>query len=163
MARGPDRLVDLPRLRRLLNLPDLALHPIQLATLVEHFDLLPLLLDLGLNQRLIDVLVLQRIHALLLELQIRAHGGPSVRAFEGPLADLARRRLRTSICPDGDPAAGRDTDGKGRLEATPERFHAHISLRHFRLYRTGPARPCRWSAVKPAGQPQSATLGMAAS
>jgi hypothetical protein len=53
--------------------------------------LLLLLLHLRLHHRLVDVLVLQWVHALLLELQIRADGRPAVGALERSLARLPGR------------------------------------------------------------------------
>ncbi len=84
MACCADRFVDLPGLGTLLDLLDLILKAANSATLAQLFDLLLLLLKLRLYHRLIDILVCQRVHALLLHLQVRTHVRSSVDIFERP-------------------------------------------------------------------------------
>ena len=88
MAGRADALVQLPRARR-IHVRDLRLDLAHLTPLLQLLNLLLLLLHLRLDHCLVDVLVLERIHALLLELHVRA----DVRSTIGVLEGLATRPL----------------------------------------------------------------------
>ena len=75
---GTDRLVDLPSAGVAADLLYLVLQFRHLAALRLLLDLLLLLLDLRLHHRLVDILVLHRVVALLLELHVGADRRPSV-------------------------------------------------------------------------------------
>jgi hypothetical protein len=101
MAGGTDRLVDLAAAGIAADLLHLVLQFRHLAALRLLLNLLLLLLYLGLDLRLVDVLCLHRIETLLLELHVWTDGWSSIGA-------VGEREFATAA------ATARSASGEGR-------------------------------------------------